>query len=153
MLSVLTNSWALLLGMLLLMLGNGLHGTLLGVRGEIESFSTFEMSIIMSAYFAGFLVASRFVPDMIRRVGHVRVFAALGSLVSAVLIHFSASNEPHCLDCRTRDNWVLFLRCLCHGGKLAQQCCLKRKQRQSAVALYDCANGGNCSWSGAFAVG
>lgn len=94
MLSVLTNSWALLLGMLLLMLGNGLHGTLLGVRGEIESFSTFEMSIIMSAYFAGFLVASRFVPDMIRRVGHVRVFAALGSLVSAVLIIFPLLTNP-----------------------------------------------------------
>ena len=58
MLSVLLNSWALLLGMLLLMIGNGLHGTLLGVRGEIESFSTFEMSVIMSAYFVGFLAAS-----------------------------------------------------------------------------------------------
>ena len=65
--------------MLLLMLGNGLHGTLLGVRGEIEQFSTFEMSIVMSAYFTGFLAASRFVPDLIRRVGYVRVFAALKS--------------------------------------------------------------------------
>ena len=54
MLAVLSNSWALLLGMLLLMLGNGLHGTLLGVRGEIEQLSTFEMSIVMSAYFIGF---------------------------------------------------------------------------------------------------
>ena len=94
MFSVLTNSWALLLGMLLLMLGNGLHGTLLGVRGQIEAFSTIEMSIIMSAYFAGFLVASRFVPELIRRVGHVRVFAALGSLVSAVLILFPLLTDP-----------------------------------------------------------
>ena len=78
MISVLSNSWALLLGMLLLMLGNGLHGTLIGVRGEIEQFTTFEMSIVMSAYFVGFLGASRLVPDLIRRVGHVRVFAALG---------------------------------------------------------------------------
>ena len=65
MLAVLSNSWALLVGMLLLMLGNGLHGTLLAVRGEIKQFSTFEMSIVMSAYFVGFLGASRFVPDLL----------------------------------------------------------------------------------------
>ena len=76
MLQVLSNTWALLLGMFLLMIGNGLQGTLLGVRGEIEGFSNLEMSIVMSAYFVGFLGASRVVPEMIRRVGHVRVFAA-----------------------------------------------------------------------------
>ncbi|MGH1576984.1 MFS transporter [Planktotalea sp.] len=86
MISVLSNSWALLLGMMLLMLGNGLQGTLLGIRGEIEGFSTFQMSLVMSAYFIGFLGGSRMAPEMIRRVGHVRVFAALGSLISAVLI-------------------------------------------------------------------
>ena len=94
MISVLSNSWALLLGMLLLMLGNGLHGTLIGVRGEIEQFTTFEMSIVMSAYFVGFLGASRPVPDLIRRVGHVRVFAALGSFISAVLIIFPLFAHP-----------------------------------------------------------
>lgn len=86
MFSVLSNSWALLLGMMLLMLGNGLQGTLLGIRGEIEGFSTFQMSLVMSAYFVGFLGGSRLAPELIRRVGHVRVFAALGSLISAVLI-------------------------------------------------------------------
>ncbi|WP_084649633.1 MFS transporter [Planktotalea frisia] len=90
MFSVLQNSWALLLGMMLLMLGNGLQGTLLGVRGEIEGFSTFEMSLVMSAYFVGFLGGSHAAPEMIRRVGHVRVFAALGSLISAVLILYPA---------------------------------------------------------------
>jgi MFS family permease len=76
--------------MMLLMLGNGLQGTLLGVRGEIEGFSTFEMSLVMSAYFVGFLGGSHAAPEMIRRVGHVRVFAALGSLISAVLILYPA---------------------------------------------------------------
>lgn len=76
--------------MMLLMLGNGLQGTLLGVRGEIEGFSTLEMSLVMSAYFVGFLGGSHAAPEMIRRVGHVRVFAALGSLISAVLILYPA---------------------------------------------------------------
>ncbi len=86
MLQVLSSAWALLLGMCLLMVGNGMQGTLLGIRGEIEGFSTLEMSIVMSAYFAGFLGGSRMAPGMIRRVGHVRVFAALASLISAVMI-------------------------------------------------------------------
>ena len=44
-----------------------------------------EVSIVMSAYFLGFLGGSRIAPEMIRRVGHVRVFSALGSMISAVL--------------------------------------------------------------------
>ncbi|MGY6547823.1 MAG: MFS transporter [Roseinatronobacter sp.] len=93
MLKVLATSWALLLGLLLLMVGNGVQGTLLGIRGAIEGFSTAQMSIVMSAYFAGFLIGSRMTPELIRRVGHVRVFAALGSLISAVLILYAAL--PH----------------------------------------------------------
>ncbi|MCT8160313.1 MFS transporter [Pseudoruegeria sp. SHC-113] len=94
MLQVLSHSWALLLGMLLLMVGNGLQGTLLGVRGAIEGFSTFEMSIVMSAYFLGFLGGSKLAPQWIRRVGHVRVFAALGSMISAVLILYPTFAHP-----------------------------------------------------------
>ena len=86
MLQVLSSAWALLLGMGLLMVGNGMQGTLLGIRGDIEGFDTFAMSIVMSAYFVGFLGGSRMAPGMIRRVGHVRVFSALASLISAVMI-------------------------------------------------------------------
>ena len=94
MLLVMQGSWALLLGMLFLQLGNGLQGTLLSVRGELEDFSTFEMSVVMSAYFVGFLGASRLVPEFIRRVGHVRVFAALASLISAILILYPLLVNP-----------------------------------------------------------
>ncbi|MCI5110780.1 MAG: MFS transporter [Marivita sp.] len=94
MLTVIRTSWPLLLGMLLLMLGNGLQGSLLGVRGSSIGFSSVEMSLVMSAYFAGFLIASRVTPIMIRRVGHVRVFAALGSFVSAALLLFPTIQDP-----------------------------------------------------------
>ena len=94
MFQVLTSAWALLLGMFLLMIGNGMQGTLLGIRGEIEGFSALEMSIVMSAYFAGFLGGSRMAPNMIRRVGHVRVFAALASLISAVMILYPTFADP-----------------------------------------------------------
>ena len=92
---VLKNSWALLLGMFLLMLGNGVQGTLLGVRGAIESIPASTMSLVMSAYFIGFLGGSRLAPELIRRVGHVRVFAALASMVSAARsTSFSMTSMP-----------------------------------------------------------
>lgn len=94
MIKVMTGSWALFLGIGLLMVGNGMQGTLLGIRGGIEGFSTAEMSIVMSAYFVGFLGGSRLAPEMIRRVGHVRVFAALGSFISAVLILYPSLTDP-----------------------------------------------------------
>lgn len=94
MFQVMSASWALFLGMFMLMIGNGLQGTLLGLRGEVEGFSTLALSIVMSAYFVGFLFSSRLTPELIRRVGHVRVFAALGSTISAVLILYPLLVEP-----------------------------------------------------------
>ncbi|MFC3527341.1 MFS transporter [Paracoccus mangrovi] len=93
MLTVLRTTWPLLLGILLLMVGNGMQGTLLGIRGNIEGISTSHMSVVMAAYFGGFLLGSRVVPGMIQKVGHVRVFAALGSLISSLLILYAVA--PH----------------------------------------------------------
>ncbi len=81
-------AWALLLGMALIMLGNGLQGTLLGVRATLEGFATTVTGFVMTGYFAGFLVGSVLAPRIVARVGHIRVFAALASLASAsALIH------------------------------------------------------------------
>ncbi len=78
-----------MLGMLLLMLGNGLQGSLLGVRGSLEGIDSAVLGIVMSGYFLGFLAGSWYAPSMLRRVGHVRVFAALGSVVSASFILYA----------------------------------------------------------------
>ena len=53
------------------------------------------MSLVMSAYFVGFLGGSRLAPAMIRRVGHLRVFAALASFISAVLILYPIWVNPY----------------------------------------------------------
>ena len=78
----------LLLGIALLMAGNGLQGSLLGVRTEAEGFSLEATGVVMACYFAGFLVGSRFAERLLPQVGHIRVFAALASSASAaVLVH------------------------------------------------------------------
>ena len=88
MIAAISSSWALFLGMTLLMTANGLQGTLLGVRASIEAFPTTVTGLLMSAYYFGFLAGSMLTPKMVVRVGHIRVFAALASLAStAILIH------------------------------------------------------------------
>ena len=94
MLHVLSGVWALLIGIVLIMLGNGMHFTLIGLRGGIEGFSSAELAVVTSGYFVGFLSGAHFSPKLIRRVGHVRVFAALGSFMSAGLIAFPLIAEP-----------------------------------------------------------
>lgn len=92
--NVFAGVWALLLGIVLIMLGNGMHFTLIGLRGGIEGFSASELAVVTSAYFLGFLSGARYTPLLIQRVGHVRVFAALGSFMSAGLIALPLLTEP-----------------------------------------------------------
>ena len=95
MVTVLRTTWPLLLGILLVMIGAGMQGTLMGVRGAIEGMTTQQLAVVTSAYYGGFLAGSRIVPILLQRVGHVRVFAALGSMISAVLVLYAAA--PHWL--------------------------------------------------------
>ena len=80
--------WPLLFGMGLAMMGNGLQGSLLGLRASSEGFGTMTTGLVMSGYYAGFIAGSQVTPILVSRVGHVRVFAALASLVSvSALLH------------------------------------------------------------------
>jgi len=79
---------ALLIGVSILLTGQGLQGTLLPVRASIETFSTISIGIMGGAYFLGFTLGCLKGGELLRRVGHVRVFASMTALASAVpLIH------------------------------------------------------------------
>jgi len=67
----------------MLLVGNGLIGTLLGVRAGIEAFPTVAVGLIMSAYYLGYLAGTHIGPAFIHRVGHIRTFAALAAIASA----------------------------------------------------------------------
>ena len=80
--------WALLFGMAAMLAGNGLQSSLLGLRADAEGFGGTVTGLMMSGYFVGFFAGSILTPVLIRRVGHVRTFAALASLASiAILVH------------------------------------------------------------------
>ncbi len=94
MLRVIASAWALLLGMGLMMLGNGLQGSLLGLRALGEGFGTTVTGLVMSSFYLGFLAGSTLAPRIVKNVGHVRVFSALASLASAAILVHLAAVEP-----------------------------------------------------------
>ncbi len=79
-------TWPLLLGMGVLMLGAGLQGTLLGFRATLEGFPTPVTGVIMSCYYVGYLLGTFSAPRLVRKVGHIRVFAALAAIASAAIL-------------------------------------------------------------------
>ena len=76
----------LLVGMAFLMVGNGLQGSVLGVRAEIEGFGFAVTGAVMAAYFVGFLFGTAVAERFLAAVGHIRVFAALASTASSAAI-------------------------------------------------------------------
>ena len=91
---VLKNSWALFLGMGFLMMAYGYQGSLLGVRAVQENFSFTATGFMMSGYFVGYFIGAATIPNLISRVGHIRVFAAFASLASLVILIHSIFINP-----------------------------------------------------------
>lgn len=78
----------LLIGVAILMTGSGLQGTLLPVRASIEEFTTIAIGVMGAAYFLGFTLGCLKGGELVRNVGHVRVFLAMTALGSASpLVH------------------------------------------------------------------
>lgn len=79
---------ALLVSVAILLTGNGLQSILLPVRAGLEGFSTVEIALISSCYFAGFAAGCKFGPRLVRKVGHIRSFTAMTAIASAIaLLH------------------------------------------------------------------
>lgn len=77
---------SLLVGIGIVQLGNGLLTTVVSLRMTIEGFSTGMAGLVMSCYFAGQMLAARTIPDLIARVGPVRVFAAAAAILAAAAL-------------------------------------------------------------------
>ena len=84
---------SLMVSAAILLAGGGLHGTLISVRANLEGFALVSIGVIMAGYYAGFILGCVATPEMVRRVGHIRVFAALAALVAASSLVFPI--EPY----------------------------------------------------------
>lgn len=77
---------SLLSGVGLLVVGTGLLFSAIGAQAGSAQFPVLVTGLIMSAYFAGFVFGTYACPDVIRRVGHIRAFAAMASIASTLPI-------------------------------------------------------------------
>jgi MFS family permease len=76
----------LLAAVALVVIGVGLLFSVMGIRANLSNFSSVTLGLVMSAYYVGFLVGSYSSPWLIRRIGHIRAFAALASMASTMPI-------------------------------------------------------------------
>ena len=87
-------AWSLLFGVALIAVCSGIQGTLLGIRASQEGFGVGAVGFVMAAYYLGFLFGARLVPGWVKHVGHIRVFAALASIGSVVILLHGAFVDP-----------------------------------------------------------
>lgn len=104
-------TWALFVGLAFLLVGAGLLSTLVAVRAEIEGFGTGVIGLVGAAYYAGFLVGSKLTLVALSKVGHIRVFTALASVLSASVLVLGLWPNPYL--------WVVmrFVTGLCLAGQ------------------------------------
>ena len=131
MVRALQESWTLFLGLLLLMISNGLLVTLLTLRGAELGFSQTTIGIMQACYPLGALFGCVVVPRLIEQVGHIRTFGALASLCStAALIHM-LTQDPF--------SWsaMRFLAGFCFTGLyvIAESWLNARAQNQNRAAI------------------
>ena len=85
---------SLLFSVSLLLMGNGLQGTLLPVRANMASFSSIELGLLGTAYFLGFTFGCVHGPLLVRRSGHIRAYLAMTSLASVVALLHAMYVDP-----------------------------------------------------------
>ena len=79
---------ALLVASFILVFGNGLASLLIPARASQEGWSTDTIALIGASYSLAFTAGCLIVPRMVARVGHIRVFGALGTIiVVSMLLH------------------------------------------------------------------
>lgn len=83
MIRALTPVAALLLGVAILLAGQGLQSTLVPLRANLEDFSTIGIGLMGGAYFLGFTIGCLRGITLVQKLGHVRVFAAMAAIASA----------------------------------------------------------------------
>ncbi len=87
-------SWPLFLGMLLLMISNGLLVTLLTLRASELGFSQTQIAFMQAAYPLAALFGCLAAPRIVAAVGHIRTFGALASLCSAAALIHMVTADP-----------------------------------------------------------
>lgn len=85
---------SLLLSIFMLMAGSGFLATLISLRLNRAGSGTMTIGIVATAYFGGLIIGSLRAGGIVRRVGHIRAFAAFVALLSASTLSYALWTQP-----------------------------------------------------------
>jgi len=85
---------ALLLGVGILFIGNGLGGVLIPVRAALEGFSTPQIGLLGTGAAIGTVIGCLISPGLIERIGHIRAFAVLAATAAIVALAHGLVLDP-----------------------------------------------------------
>ena len=85
---------SLLLSIFMLMAGSGFLATLISLRLNRAGSGTMTIGIVATAYFGGLIIGSLRAGGVVRRVGHIRAFAAFVALLSASTLSYALWTQP-----------------------------------------------------------
>ncbi|GGK35171.1 MFS transporter [Salinarimonas ramus] len=72
-----------ILGVVLVQIANGFLGTLVAIRASSGGFSPLAIGLVLAGFSVGYTAGAAFADRLLRRVGHIRLFAALAGLIAA----------------------------------------------------------------------
>lgn len=78
----------------ILMMGNGLVNVLLPVTMELDGINTDTIGLVLSLYYIGMFLGAVYSKNLIRRVGHVRVFSGVVALGAVSILVCSFDSDP-----------------------------------------------------------
>ena len=94
MLSAILPVRALLLAIFMLMAGSGFLATLISLRLNRAGYDTMLIGLVATAYFGGLVIGALRSASVVRRVGHIRAFAAFVALLSASTLGYALLVHP-----------------------------------------------------------
>lgn len=85
---------SLLLGFALLVMGNGLLGTLVALRMVHANVPAMTVGFVQAAYYAGFMLGAWHGGSLIARIGHHRAFATFAAVATCTALGYAVSARP-----------------------------------------------------------
>lgn len=83
----------LLFGVAILLTGHGLQLALVPLRAESLGWPSIAIGVLGSVYFSGFLIGCFVIPQLVKRIGHIRTFAALTALMTSVVLSLALLSD------------------------------------------------------------